>query len=296
MPAPIPSPLTLSLIPPIVPYMNTAPDPFRPALLRAAFLSVTLLLSQVGAQDAAPLSARDLSARLSANLQDGFSSVRLRLEIHGPAGGPKTVLQLQVKARRTTTATDLIYQVLWPKERRGESFLLREAADRASSGTVFVPPDSLLPISSSKMKDAVFGSNLTYEDLLENFFAWEHQAIVGTETVDRVPCQILESRPGKSDRSTSARVRSWIDLKRLVPLRVEKYLESGQLARRIDTTRVAKDDTDRLVPASLSVRRPGQDSVTELEGSNSRHNVSYPENDFTPEALRALSIPGSKPK
>jgi hypothetical protein len=276
--------------------MNTAFDPFRPALLRAAFLSVTVLLSQVRAQDAAPLSARDLSARLSANVQDGSSSVRLKLEIHGSADGPKTVLQLQVKARRTTTATDLVYQVLWPKERKGESFLLRKAADRVPSGAVFVPPDSLLPISTSKMKDAVFGSNLTYEDLLENFFAWEHQAIVGTETVDRVPCQILESRPGKGDRSTSARVRSWIDLKRLVPLRVEKYLDSGQLARRIDTTRVAKDDTGRLVPAGLAVRRPGQDSVTELEGSNSRHDVSYSESDFTPEALRALSIPGSKPK
>jgi hypothetical protein len=276
--------------------MNTAFDPFRPALLRAAFLSVTVLLSQVRAQDAAPLSARDLSARLSANVQDGSSSVRLKLEIQGSGGGPKTVLQLQVKARRTTTATDLVYQVLWPKERKGESFLLRKAADRAPSGAVFVPPDSLLPISTSKMKDAVFASNLTYEDLLENFFAWEHQTIVGTETVDRVPCQILESRPGKSDRSSSARVRSWIDLKRLVPLRVEKYLESGQLAQRIDTTRVAKDDTDRLVPASLSVRRPGQDSATELEGSNSRHDVSYAESDFTPEALRALSIPRSKPK
>ena len=90
------------------------------------------------------------------------------------------------------------------------------------------------------MKDAVFGSDLTYADLIENFFAWEHQTIVGTETVDRVPCQILESKPGKGDRSIYGRVRSWIDLKRLVPLRVEKYFESGQLARRIDTTRVAE--------------------------------------------------------
>ena len=276
--------------------MNTTLAPFRPALLPAAFLGFTVLLAQVRAQDAAPPSARDLSARLSGNLQDGSSSVRLKMEIERPVGGPKTVLQLQVKARRTKTATDLVYQVLWPKERKGESFLLRKAADRASSGAVFVPPDSLLPISSSKMKEAVFGSDLSYEDLVENFFAWEHQTIVGTETVDRAPCQILESRPGKSDRSSYARVRSWIDPKRFIPLRVEKYLESGQLARRIDTTRVAKDDTDRLVPASLAVRRSGQDSVTELEGSNSRHDVSHPESDFTPEALRALSIPGPKPK
>jgi len=33
-------------------------------------------------------------------------------------------------------------------------------------------------------------------------------------------------------------VRSWIDVRRLLPLRVEKYASSGQLLRRIDTTRV----------------------------------------------------------
>src|SRR5205823_6351089 len=126
---------------------------------------------------------------------------------------------------------------------------------------IFSPPDSLGTITSSQMRDAVFGSDLSYEDLVDNFFAWEHQAIVGTETVDRVPCQILESKPGKGDRSIYGRVRSWIDVKRLVPLRVEKYLASGQLARRIETTRVAKDDKDRPIPASLTVRRAGQDSV-----------------------------------
>lgn len=267
-----------------------------PALLRAAFLGVTVLLSFVKAQDAAPISARDLSARLSASVQDGSSTVRLKMEIQRTVGGSKSVLQLQVKARRTKAATEIVYQVLWPKERKGESFLIRKAADRAPSGTHFVPPDSVRPIASSQMRDAVFGSDLSYEDIVENFFAWEHQAIVGTETVDRVPCQILESKPGKADRSTYGRVRSWIDVKRLVPLRVEKYLASGQLARRIETTRVAKDDNDRPIPASLAVQRPGQDSATEIEGSNIRHDVSHSDRDFTPEALRALSNPVSKPK
>jgi hypothetical protein len=146
------------------------------------------------------------------------------------------------------------------------------------------------------MNDAVFGGDLSYADLIENFFAWERQSIVGTEIVDRVPCQILESRPGKGDHSIYGRVLSWIDLKRLVPLRVEKYLESGQQVRRIDTTRVAEDSTDRKVAANLVVRRPGQDSVTELDGSKSRHDLSLTDSDFTPEALRALATQRPNPK
>ena len=136
----------------------------------------------------------------------------------------------------------------------------------------------------------MLGSDLSYEDIVGNFFAWPQQAIVGTDTVDRVACQILESKPGKGDSSSYARVRSWIDMKRIVPLRVEKYSASGQLVKRIDTTRVAEDDTDRKVPASFIVQRPGQASVTELEGSNSKHDVSYSDADFTPAALRSASI------
>lgn len=275
--------------------MNTAFRPFRQTLLRAVFLGAIIFAPHVRAQDAVP-SAQELAARLTANLQDGSALIRLKLEINQPSGGPKTTLQLQVKSRRTKTTTDIVYQVLWPKDRKGESFLLRKTADRAPTGSIFTLPDSLQPITSSQMKDGIFGSDLSYEDLLENFFEWQHQAIVGTETVDRVPCQIMESKPGKGDRSPYAKVRSWIDIKRMVPMRVEKHLASGQLARRIDTTRVSKDDTDRPVPSSLTVQRPGQNSITELEGSNSRHDVVYSDSDFTPEALRKLASSGSTPK
>jgi outer membrane lipoprotein-sorting protein len=138
------------------------------------------------------------------------------------------------------------------------------------------------------MKESLLGSSLCYADVLENFFAWEHQAIVGNEVLDRASCLILESKPGKGDRVTYPKVRSWIDTKRMVPLRVEKYADSGKLAKRIDTTRVAKDDTGRTVAASFSLQRPGQDSLTEIEGSNSKHDVTFTDGDFTPEALRIL--------
>ena len=275
--------------------MKTILDLFQPKLLRIAFLGASVLFSQATAQEAVP-SASELAGRLSAAMQDGSSSVRVKMETQAPAGTSKGVLQLQIKARRTKAGSEVVYQVLWPKERKGESILLRRIGDKAPSGSLFVPPESMSSISAAQMKEAAFGGDLAYADLIENFFSWEHQSIAGTETVDRTPCQILESKPGKGDHSIYARVRSWIDLKRMVPLRVEKYSESGQLVRRIDTTRVAEDDTDRQVAATLLVRRPGQDSQTEMEGTRSRHDVTLPDSDFTPDGLRALSNPGSKSK
>jgi hypothetical protein len=146
------------------------------------------------------------------------------------------------------------------------------------------------------MNDALFGSDLSYEDVIENFFGWENQTIVGTEVLNRVNCLILESKPNKGETSSYARVRSWIDSRRLVPLRVEKYLPSGQLARRIDTTRVATDDKGRFIPADLTVRGSREDSVTDLDGSRIRHDVAYTDREFTPGGLTEVSAPPSTPE
>lgn len=251
----------------------------------------------VNAADTAPvMSATDLAAKLSALQQDGASFVKLRLEVQQPPGTKKIGLQLQIKQRRTPTSTEIVYQVLWPKERQGEAVLLRKPATQSASGSLFVPPDTVRALDASQMKEPLFGSDLSYADVVENFFAWDNQVIVGTEIVDRVSCQILESKPGKSQHSIYASVRSWVDTRRLVPLRVEKYQASGQLARRIDTARVVTNDLDRHVPANLTVSGRQQDSVTELEGSRLKHDVIYAEREFTAEGLKEMTPPRSAPQ
>ena len=253
------------------------------------FVSLALTLSSLAAETP-PVSATELASRLSALRQDGASYVRLRMEING---AKKETLQLQIKQRRTKAATEVVYQVLWPKERKGESALLRKVGNRAASGTLFVPPGTVRPIDD--LKDSLFGSDLSYEDVVEDFFAWEQQTIAGMETVEGVSCQILESKPGKEERSIYNRVRSWIDTRRLVPLRVEKYSASGQLLRRIDTTKVVSD-AGHHIPANLTVRNPRTGSSTDLDGSRIKHDVSYSDRDFTADGLREAVIPRGSPE
>lgn len=253
----------------------------------SVFVAATVMLSSVSAQNEAP-SAKALAERLSNNLQDGNSEVRLKIEIPAVDGNPKTVLQLKVKSRRDKSATELVYQVLWPKERKGEGFLLKRSGSRAPGGTLLLPPNTLVQLTASKMKDGIFGSDLTYADLVEDFFSWSDQKILGSETVGNVPCVILESKPGSGNSSIYAKVQSWIDTKRMVPLRVDKYYGGGKLARRIETTRVAKDDSGRQIPASFSVMGPDQGPPTILEGSSSKHEVTFSDSDFTQEAIGVL--------
>ena len=167
----------------------------------AAGTCLALTLSGAFGAEPAPasLSAAELAARLSALQQNGASLVRLRMEINPPAGGAKTSLQLQIKSRRTAGMTEVVYHVLWPKERKGEAILLRKSGTRSPAGWHFLPPDQLRTIDSSQMAGGLFGSDLSCEDAVENFFAWPRQTFVGNEVVERVNCQILESKPGRGE-------------------------------------------------------------------------------------------------
>jgi hypothetical protein len=242
-------------------------------------LLATVIIHGLAAHAEESMTAKDLAARLSANITGGSSLIRLRMVVSG------STLQLQLKERRTKSGTDILYQVLFPKARKGEAVLLQKHGGRAT-GKVFTPGGGVKAIGS--MKDPMFGSDLSYEDVVENFFSWDQQSLAGTEEVDHKPCQILES---KSDGGSSySRVRSWIDLRKMVPLRVEKY-SGSTLVRRIDTERVAEDDLNRSVVASLTVKRPAQGSSTEIEGSDIRHDVTYTDNDFSDEGMQALGPP-----
>jgi len=256
-----------------------------PCPVAAAIIGLTLAFSSRAAESPAPMAANDLASRLSAFRQNGDSYVRLRMEIKGAT---KETLQLQIKERRTKHSSEVVYQVLYPKERKGESVLLRKIGTGPASGSVFVPPNTVRPIDD--LKEPLFGSDLSYEDVVEDFFAWEQQAIVGTEKVDGVNCPILESKPGKGERSIYGSVRSWIDVRRLVPLHVEKYASSGQLLCRIDTTRVVAD-AGHQIPANLAVSGARPDSLTLLDGSRIRHNVTYTDRDFTIDGLKELAAP-----
>src|ERR1700675_8436 len=89
----------------------------------AAIIGLTLAFCSRAAESPSPITANDLAFRLSALRQDGASYVRLRMEIKGAT---KETLQLQIKERRTKSASEVVYQVLYPKERKGESVLLRK--------------------------------------------------------------------------------------------------------------------------------------------------------------------------
>ena len=242
------------------------------------FAAVCLALPQLAfAAD----SGADLAAKLRAK-ESGSSFVRIRMQVAA------ATLQIQIKSRVSASAADIVYQILFPKERKGESVLLHRSGN-SFTGTLFRPPDTLKQLGAGEMTQPLFGSDLSYEDIIDNPFTWSQQTIVGTENVDRFSCQVLESKPGKDHNSSYASVKSWIDASRMVPLQIEKYDSSGKVLRRINITRMLLNGGDSL-PADLEVSG-SRGSVTFITGSGIKRGLNYPQTEFTPDGLKQLNAP-----
>ncbi|HZE12786.1 MAG TPA: outer membrane lipoprotein-sorting protein [Chthoniobacterales bacterium] len=226
-------------------------------------------------------SGSDLAGKLRAK-ESGSTFVRIRMQVGG------ATLQVQIKSRVSDASADIVYQILFPKERKGESVLLHRSGQKFT-GAIFKLPNNLKPINGGEMSQALFGSDLSYEDIIDSPFTWSQQAVVGTENIGRFPCQILESKPGKDHSSSYASVKTWIDSNRMVPLQIEKYDSSGKVARRINITRMLLNGGDSL-PAVLEVTGP-RGSVTHITGSGIKRGLNYPETEFTPEGLKQLNAP-----
>ena len=144
------------------------------------------MLSIISVSDAEPappaMSAAELAGRMDA-VSQGNALIRTKLEVRS-GDGTKRVLQLQIKQRRTKTSTDLVYQVLWPNEHKGEAVILHQGQG-ASKGSIIVPQQPVRAIKSSQMSEGLFDSDLSYQDAVENFFAWKKQALVGAEMINR---------------------------------------------------------------------------------------------------------------
>ena len=213
--------------------------------------------------------APNLAGAMDAAVEDGDATARVKMT--SPDTG---VLQIRIKSRRTAGNAATVYEILWPNERKGEAFILRKSGD----GTFKTAAGATNKLGAADMSKSVFGTALAYADVIENFFRWDNQSLAGTETVGKTECVVLESRPGAKDASIYGKVRSWIDPRRMVTMRVEKYDKSGRLVRRIETTQVAKDDNGRNVPAGMTVTAGNK--TTEIDGANIRHDVTHTDADF----------------
>ena len=204
----------------------------------------------------------------------------------------KSVMQIQIKRRSLPDGSnEQLYQVIFPKERKGEAMLLHTKGS-TFSGSLFTPGKGVKALTSADRRHNIFGTDLTIEDLMADFYDWKHQEITGHEAVGPVPCVIIESKPEGGSKGPSKAV-SWIDEKRYVPMRVQVYDGGTKPARTVLSDKITQVSNGYFIPYMFTVTTEATGSKTSVEGSSSKGDINYTDADFSEKAMQEVTLPPS---
>ncbi|MGJ3236944.1 outer membrane lipoprotein-sorting protein [Marivirga sp.] len=124
--------------------------------------------------------------------------------------------------------------------------------------------DRTIQLSGHMLRQSVMGSDLSYEDLMEDRKLTDiyDAQITGEEVIDSRKCWVLELNATVEDASYQKR-KTWVDQERFVPLKEELYAKSGQLLKQITMKNVEKID-GRWYPKNVNYK----DVLKEGEGTD----------------------------
>jgi outer membrane lipoprotein-sorting protein len=147
--------------------------------------------------------------------------------------------------------------------------------------------DRIIQISGHMLKQSVMGSDLSYEDMMDDRKLTDmYSAVVaGSEVIDGRNTWILLLTAKVSDVSYYSR-KMWVDVERFVPIREELNARSGQLLKRTTLSEVKLID-GRWFPTKIIYKDMlKQGGGTEFNITSVKFNQPIPEYIFTKAALK----------
>ncbi len=147
--------------------------------------------------------------------------------------------------------------------------------------------DRIIQISGNMLRQSVMGSDLSYEDMMDDRKLTEiyNAKVAGNETIDGRNAYILELT-AKVEDATYYSQKIWVDTGHFVPLKQELFAKSGQLLKRITMSDI-KQVQGRWFPMSAvykDVLKEG--SGTEFKMMSVKFDQNIPEYIFTKAALK----------
>jgi len=147
--------------------------------------------------------------------------------------------------------------------------------------------DRIIQISGHMLRQSVMGSDLSYEDMMDDRKLTEVYSarVTGEDVLDGRNTWILVLTAKVSDVAYHAR-KMWIDTERYVPLREELYAKSGQLLKRTTLSEVKQID-GRWFPTKIVYKDMlKQGDGTEFLMTSVKFNQPIPDYIFTKAALK----------
>ena len=220
----------------------------------------------------------DILKRVEANMSSENRVFESTMIIHGTRSS-RTITSVTYSAGEEKSFTEY----LSPPREQGTKMLKLE-----NQLWIYSPStDRTIQISGHMLRQSVMGSDLSYEDMMDDRKLSEmYNAInTGTETVDGRKTWILDMT-AKTDNVAYYKCKMWIDTERYIPLREELFAKSGQMLKQTNLSEV-KQIEGRWFPLKVIYKdllKKGKG--TEFIINSIKFNQPIPEYIFTKAALK----------
>ncbi|MDR1113599.1 MAG: outer membrane lipoprotein-sorting protein [Candidatus Margulisbacteria bacterium] len=227
----------------------------------------------------APQTATEILQRIDDNrLSDGKIAV-MSMTIHGRRGD-RTI---SAKSWQRNIQ-DSFTEYLAPAREKGTKML--KLGDQL--WTYAPDTDRTILISGHLLRQSVMGSDLSYEDMMEDPVLANNYnaAISGEEILNGRPAWVLELTAKKDDIAYAKR-QLWVDRERFIALKENLYAKSGALLKTLDVNAVMQVDGRWLAKSMIykdALKKDGDGTSVVIESLEFNDNL--PETLFSKASLR----------
>ena len=198
------------------------------------FISITILFTIIGfASDQYP-DAELIIKKLDKNMYSTSLISTSKMTIYGKRSN-RTITSKNYSQGSTKSFTEY----LDPARERGTKML--KLGDKL---WIYSPSsDRTIQISGYMLKQSVMGSDLSYEDMMDERELTDvyNAKVIGTELINGRNTYILELTAKVTD-ATYSKQKMWVDQERFVPLRQDLIAKSGKTLKRVTLSKIEKID------------------------------------------------------
>lgn len=198
-------------------------------------LTMIFLLLSLSASANDVLTGAEILKKIDDNQFLDFATIESRMIVHGRSGSRT------VKTKSWISGEDKSFsEYLSPAREKGKKML--KVGDKLWTYTP-EPHDRIIVISGHLLKQSVAGSDLSYEDYMDNDSMEEDYSakVVGEETLRDIKCKVLELT-AKRDNVNYHKRKIWVDTKKWLPIQTDLIAKSGKNLKRIEIREVMRVD------------------------------------------------------
>jgi len=247
--------------------------------MKPSWTAGAVLAAALSAAQAPPPSAESILSKVDENQAAGSRITVYEMTIQSRRGSRT------IKAKSSVEGVDRAFtEYLEPPREAGTKMLkVRDQLWTYSPST-----DRTIQIAGHMLRQSVMGSDLSYEDLMEdpklqNLYV---ATVTGEATLLERPCWVLElkARPGAEPSYHSRKI--WVDKERFLPLKEERYATSGKLLKTTEISRVRQFQRRWVAERAVFKDALKNDGGTEFTVLSVEFDVKIPEHVFSQASLR----------